>query len=298
MPRATSSSPKKAGNTPSPTKGATSPGIKKRREEWNKSLPPLWVKQTNFTHAPTARTITKTNAKKKYKLNDREIGTLPHEQRTSDATGYLMQLYNERQVEGLALRKSAKLGVKISKNPPKLPAWMEHIVNPQPPPLIIAEYTCPPDAVKPDPEDITWKPSKLSGPVSVQDACRLYCIAPTDIQDLSTHSPWIDLVTVAKRALTLHGGFYAHEKLVLQRREAEEKALTESIPHAYERKSLFQFSPMSQAEWDRDCEDDWMYEVPGQPSPPTRVAVFYHIAYKCLDDYGADWEWLPMWGDF
>ncbi|KAF7364035.1 Poly(A) RNA polymerase cid14 [Mycena sanguinolenta] len=313
MPRATSSSPKKVGSTQSPTKATpTSPGIKKRREEWNNSLPPLWVKQTNFRHPARTTTITKGDAKKKFKLNDREIGTLPYEQAISEKTGYTMLLYSEREALNLAFREAAKLEVKLEvngliyhsgdadvcvvslKNLPKLPAWMEHIRNPQPPPLKIAEYTSPSDAVKPDPEAITWTPTKLSGPVSVEDACRLYCIEPADIQDLSAHSKWIDLATVAKRAVTLHGGFYAHKELVFQRREAEQDALSDSIRDAWKRKSHFQFSPMARAEWTSDCGDDWMYSsASGRSSPPNRVAVFYPIEYICFDDYGCDWRWLP-----
>jgi hypothetical protein len=33
------------------------------------------------------------------------------------------------------------------------------------------------------------------------------------LRTLTDHSRWIDLATAAKLALTLHGGYYAHEKL-------------------------------------------------------------------------------------
>ncbi|KAJ6501895.1 hypothetical protein C8R45DRAFT_1209566 [Mycena sanguinolenta] len=312
MPRATSaSSPKKVVRTPSPTKAKpASPGIKKRREEWNDSLPALWAKQTTFRHPPRTRTITKTNAKKMLKLNDREIGTLPYEQAISEKTGYPMLLYSEREALNLALRKSAKLGRELEvngllyqsgdadvcvvsfKNPP-VPAWMEHIANPQPPPLKNTEYTSPSDAVKPDPEQITWTSRYLSGPVSVEDACRLYCIEPKDIQDLSAYSKWIDLETAAKRAVTLHGGFYAHKRLVYLHRLAEENTLTKSIEKAYERKSRFQFSSMVQAQWDSDRSHDYIYEIPSRQPPPNRVAVFYPIRYDTEWDHGCMWEWYP-----
>ncbi|KAJ7248202.1 hypothetical protein B0H12DRAFT_1234953 [Mycena haematopus] len=247
--------------------------------------------------------------KKEFKLNDRELGTLPEEHRTSDTSGYLMQLYSGRQVEDLALRKCAKLGVNINslvyyifriRNPGKKFAQTSGLdgahQESSTASLKIAKYTRPPNPVKPDPKLITWKPSKLSGPVSVEDACRLYCIEPTDIQDLSARSLWIDLATVAKRAVTLHGGFYAHQNLVFQRREAEQKTLSESNPYA-DWESLFQFFPMSQAELNRDRAYDWMYDS-SQPSPPNRVAVFYPIEYVCFDKYGSDCEWMPRWGEF
>ncbi|KAF8205500.1 hypothetical protein K438DRAFT_1963943 [Mycena galopus ATCC 62051] len=290
MPRASSSSPKKAGTSASPRKAKpAAPGIKKRREEWNETLPALWVKQTTFKHPANTRTITKTDAKKRFKLNDREIGTLPYEQQLS-AAGYMMQLYSQSQVTDLARRKCAKLGVELdlfsAKN--ELPAWREPMLNPQPPPSEIAEYTCPPDPVEPDPEVITWDPSKLSGPVSIADACRLYCIEPTDIQDLSAHSSWIDLATVARRAVTLHGGFYAHEKLLRERRRAEENELDKAD---YDKRETlnFRFSPMIQAQWKRYHEDDWGYDY--LPPPPNRVAVLYPI--KSVETGDFECEWMP-----
>jgi hypothetical protein len=144
------------------------------------------------------QTITKTDAATKYKLNDREIGTLPCEQRLS-GNGHTMQLYSEDELMELPMRKCVKLekpleigglvihsysgsrttgsvSVVSVKNPPALPAWAEHIVNAQPPPLKLADYSSPPDAATPDPDEITWTLDKIAGPVTVQDACRLYCV--------------------------------------------------------------------------------------------------------------------------
>ncbi|KAJ7706866.1 hypothetical protein B0H17DRAFT_1034694 [Mycena rosella] len=181
------------------------------------------------------------------------------------------------------------------KNPPKLPAWQEHISNPQPPPLKIQDYTCPPNAVTPDPEKITWMPYKISGPVTVADACRLYCIEPEDIQDLSQYSCWIDLPTVAKRALTLHGGFYAHKELVRKRRDEEEDALDREIPEADDRQSRFRFSPMIAKQWEERDDDYGWYDTSSGPSKQHRVAAHYPISYICQDDYGCDWVWTPDW---
>ncbi|KAF7364034.1 hypothetical protein MSAN_01062100 [Mycena sanguinolenta] len=277
MARTSSSSP----STPLTTKAATaSRGIKARREEWTKGLPPLWVPQADFRHPRGTLKISKTNAKKDFKLTDREIGILPYERVISDI-GYPMQLYSKLRVVVLARRKLVALEGSSSQ-----------------PPLKIAEYTSPSNAVIPDPVPITWIPSKLSRPVSVKDACRLYCIEPRDIQDLSAHSPLIDLATVAKRAVTLHGGFYAHKELVRQHREAEEQALSLPIEQVHERKSLFRFSPMTQRDWNGDYEKLRLYRGSNEPTPPNRVAVFYPIVEVCVDKYGCEWEWLPYWGDF
>ncbi|KAJ7878995.1 hypothetical protein B0H14DRAFT_2710158 [Mycena olivaceomarginata] len=303
-PRISTASPTKPGtSTASPKKAPASPGINKRRKEWVESLPPPWVKQMNFRHSLSTSTITKTDAKKTYKLDDRDLETLPYEQRLSEKTGYMMLLYSQPQVSELGRRKAAKLGKPLDlsgpgtsiisvRNFPKLRDWEEHMLNPDPPPRKIVEYTSPPNPAKPDPTPITWTPSKISGAVSVADACRLYCIEPADIEDLSKHSKWIDLATVAKRAVSLHGGFYAHEELVHQRRDAEEQELTQ----VDDRKSRFRFSPMIQKQWEYVDEDDWMYA--GRELPKHRVAVFYPIESVCFDDYGCMWDWVPYWGDF
>ncbi|KAJ7137932.1 hypothetical protein C8R44DRAFT_339418 [Mycena epipterygia] len=321
MPRAASSSPKKA--KPSPTKAKpTSPGIKQLRKEWKESLQP-WVPQRGFTHPSGTTTVPKSDAKKWFKLDDDDIATLPCEIHRRPPYKAAL-LYDYDQLMALAQRKCAELnkplevngvvyqnytglsstgGVSIVslKNPPKLEAWEEHMLNPNPPPLKIEDYTCPPQAVKPDPEEITWTPDKISGPVTVEDACRLYCITPENIQDLSQHSKWIDLATVAKRAVALHGGFYAHEELLRLRRDNEEEMLTRTIPEAYERKSAFRFSPMILQQWKYLNKDAALYDAlyAGMSKPPQHpVAVLYPISYFCNDDYGSDWQWAPYWGDF
>ncbi|KAJ6545524.1 hypothetical protein B0H19DRAFT_1167903 [Mycena capillaripes] len=246
MPRASSSSE-------SPRKKCQDPATPSKAKTWTESLPPLWIKQATFRHPSDTTAIPhwhnlhnyslvsrlppRPTPLKKFKLDPREIGTLPHEQRLSDA-GFVMQLYNQSQLMELAKRKCAKLELKLEigdlvyhsqsgssasgsvstvswKNPPRLANWQEHMLNPQPLPLKLPDgyYSCPPQAEKPDPDEITWTPSKIVGAVTVDDACRLHCITPEDIRDLAECSPWIDLASAAKRALTLHGGFYAHKEL-------------------------------------------------------------------------------------
>ncbi|KAK7038253.1 hypothetical protein R3P38DRAFT_2905273 [Favolaschia claudopus] len=158
------------------------------------------------------------------------------------------------------------------------------------PPLKIMDYTCPPDAKVPDPERIIWTPTKMDGLVTVKDACRLYCIEPNDIRDLSAHSPWIniDLETVAKRAVAIHGGCHAHKDLLLQYRNAEEAALQAIVDRTHiadDGISDFKFSPTTQKQMEESEEfeaDDWMYEVLGSLAsrPKTRVAVNVAVTRK------------------
>ncbi|KAK7038252.1 hypothetical protein R3P38DRAFT_2696886 [Favolaschia claudopus] len=301
-----------------------SPGLKKRREEWKASLPPKWIPRADYKHPKGTRTIVKTKAAKKYPLNDDEIGTLPYAQFPAD-NGYTMHLYSETQIMNLAVAKHRKLELDLVidgliyhwysgsfekgavfsvslKNPPK--------PEPQPwdacPPLKIKDYTLPHKAEFPDPDSIIWTPSKISGPVTVKDACRLYGIEPNDIQDLSAHSPWIDLETVAKRAVTLHGGFYAHNALLSRHRNAEEAALQAIVDRTHRADygiSDFKLSPTTLKQMDEIQkleEDAWMYEIPGTTSsrPKNRVAVLYPIEKVGMDDYGCMWEWFPLWEDF
>ncbi|KAJ7203773.1 hypothetical protein GGX14DRAFT_398531 [Mycena pura] len=308
----------------SPAKVKTSsPGIQnlKLRKEWKDALKP-WEGQGGFMHPEGVKTVTKSAAKAGYKLDDDDLAALPVEIERRPPLKAISK-YSADQVMELAKRKCEKLGRPLEvnglvyhshsgsgssqtggvsivsvKNPLPLPAWDNHILNAQPPPLKISDYTCPPSAVIPDPEKIHWVPSRISGPVTVKDACRLYCsddagltqLSPNDIRDLSDRSPWIDLATVAKRALTLHGGFYAHKEFLHQRRQDEEDTLTREISQADKRKSRFRFSQMILKQW-MHTDDDGMYD--GRSTPEHSVAVLYPIKFYSDDDYGCDWNWMP-----
>ncbi|KAJ7772939.1 hypothetical protein DFH07DRAFT_937485 [Mycena maculata] len=195
-----------------------------------------------------------------------------------------------------AMASLSKTAFKPARKYPEIAAWEEHMDASATPPLKIEDYTSPPDAATPDPEQIIWTPSKISGPVTVEDACRLYCITPDDIRDLSDYSCWIDLPTVAKRALTLHGGFHAHMELVRKRREEEEEMLFQDIPDSKTQKSSFRFSPMILKQWVEFArEDSWDYaSTASRMAPPVkqyRVAVFYPTQHCDEDNWR--WEWLP-----
>ncbi|KAK7019513.1 hypothetical protein R3P38DRAFT_2974089 [Favolaschia claudopus] len=305
----------------SPKKSKSSrPGLGTRQKEWRDALSqtPRWVWQANFRHPRFTKTITKTAAISTYSVNAREIETLPYELRPSSQPKP-MHLYNENQVIDLAMKKCKTLEKKFEtkdvvyhshsgssetgivavmslKNP--------YTPTPQPwdldPPLIIKEYTCPSEAEKPDPSPIVWSANRLMGPVLVRDACRLYCLEPNEIQDLSEHSRWIDLETAAKRALTLHGGFHAHEKFVLRHREAEEKLLEQewwaprTTPRSDYIRSPFRIS--KEVEYD-DSEEVYDERCVEAHRHGRTVAVFYPIKYV-TNHFGAAPEWKPGWGDF
>ncbi|KAJ7154187.1 hypothetical protein C8R46DRAFT_446363 [Mycena filopes] len=208
-----SQSPKKAKPYDAADKVKAPLGIKQRRQEWIQSLPAAWVVERGFTHPEGTTTVAKGQAMKDYKLNQQEISTLPY---VPDITkqGHSMRLYAAQQLAALATRKSKALQTPLPEVlTGGLPAFLQHYQHPDPPPLIITDYTCPPQATTADPAIITWEPSKLRGPVNVKEACRLYCVSPEEIRDLSDHSPSIDLGSVARRAVTLHGGFHAHKAL-------------------------------------------------------------------------------------
>ncbi|KAJ7171910.1 hypothetical protein C8R46DRAFT_1257447 [Mycena filopes] len=276
MPRAKKGEPSSSTSKPkSPraakVKPAKPPGIQQLRREWNASLPAPWAWRADFRHPAGTYTVLKGKIAAEYKpLTPRDIATLPYERCVSDKTGFIMHLYSDTQLSDLAARKRAKLML------PPLPA---------------------PVAAKPDPDEITWTPSKLSGSVAVKDACRLYCITPEAIKDLSDVSEWIDLGTVARRAVTLHGGFYAHEAIVLRARDEEERMLEKEISQADERKSRFRFSPLIHQQYTEPNDDAYYLYGPGPPRK-NPVAVHYPIFYFSDDDYGCAWEWYPSWGDF
>lgn len=67
-----------------------------------------WKEIANFRLPENIPTITKGNAKKQYKLNDRDMDTLEFERRMSN-NGYNMKLYSVPKVQGLCRRKHGKL---------------------------------------------------------------------------------------------------------------------------------------------------------------------------------------------
>ncbi|KAJ7154201.1 hypothetical protein C8R46DRAFT_1298034 [Mycena filopes] len=303
MPRAKKGEPSSSTSKPKVPRAtkvnlpAKPPGIQQLKREWNASLPAPWAWHADFRH----QTVLKGKIAAEYKpLTPRDIrvATLPYERCVSDKTGFIIHLYSAIQLSNLAARKRAKPMLPAPASAFTLPNWMEHMLHPNPPPLVIPveNYTCPPGAAKPDPDEITWTPSRLSGSVAVKDACRLYCITPEDIKDLSDVSKWIDLGTVARRAVTLHGGFYAHEAIVLRARDEEERMLAKEIPEAWKHKSRFRFSPLIHQQYAEPNDDAYLYG----PGPPRKnpVAVHYPIFYFSDDDYGCAWEWYPSWGDF
>ncbi|KAJ7067859.1 hypothetical protein C8F01DRAFT_1116017 [Mycena amicta] len=319
--------PKKATSTSkakpeSQKKTVNNPGIQKRRKEWREQLPQPWKLDLKFKHPQYTTTVATKAAKADYHLTDEELRTLPHETRPS---GYLkpMKLYSHEALFNLARDKSKFLqspliignqeylsdpGPAGSAVPAlvqlrnlKLPKWMDDLHDPQPPPLKQLDYQPVTTGERPDPPIIRWMPSDVPEVVSVSDACRLYCIEPGDLEDLATASHWIDVGTVARRAVKLHGGFYAHHDYVQKRREQEEKMLENKYrdSHDFDQRSDFEWSPHVRAyrKWCAEDDTAWMYEIPGKRDTEKRVAVLYPISYEHRNDFGpGDWE--PYWGHF
>ena len=169
-------------------------------------------------------------------LSPDELKTLPYETRpTGQANRNDMKLFDKGAVKMLALRKAEVMQMEL---PPPLPTFelgsFWDRVRPAKPPVQILDYV-PPKYARADPpaETIVWKGELVQCPVSPQDACTLYgvrlqtprCMPPTasslqhfvqlfpnDIEDLAEKSNWLDIGTVARRALTVHGGFIKHNE--------------------------------------------------------------------------------------
>ncbi|KAF7301259.1 hypothetical protein MIND_00690700 [Mycena indigotica] len=333
-----SASPQKPESKNKKTKNT---GINKRKKEWKELIAcrgPRRIDGT-FKHAAYTCTVTATNAVKHYHLTRDELATLPYESRDSKNIKQHqfmrpMKLYSHEALFDLAREKSLFIGtpliigieeyvgdpgpaaegrptvtilrVKLS----DLPRWLRIEKDPQPPPLKIPTYERVTSGEKPDPERICWKPSHVTNVVSVGDACRLYCIEPHVINDLAAASQWIDVETVARRAVTLHGGFHAHYDHVRQCREREEKELEAEykarFPYDHgEWKSHFQWSTHMQqySRWMEKQDDDFYYS--GYYSGPSRnsrnvVAVLYPLYQVDFDggDFTSDWQWAPGWDEF
>lgn len=107
--------------------------------------------------------------------------------------------------------------------------------SPIPPPIKEHDYTPPENASAndPQPENIVWSGEHVTCNVTIQDACLLYCVSGfrhasgsrqtsdphvklerADLVDLCDgNRVWLDIKTVAIRALREHGGLTAHNAL-------------------------------------------------------------------------------------
>ncbi|KAL0571422.1 hypothetical protein V5O48_010538 [Marasmius crinis-equi] len=308
-----------------PSAPAASKPDAKLHKAWLASLPPSWEFDPKYRHPKGTKTTCLTYAKKTFQLTDREISTLPHRQmKNPHYEKYPMKRYSETDLWNLKARKCRALqmemivdghhypGAPFQSLPAALPSQKTSQVGASSgsgndsggnAPRVIHEYHLLVPPQTPDPSKIYWKPGEIAGPVTVQDACRLYCvgapscfessrkltsyqITPLDIRDLSSVSPWIDLTTVAKRALELHGGFYAHREVVMRRRIEEERRLTAGN----KTKSEFEWSPLAPPEEFEEEEDmnedgDDMDTIMAY-----RVAVLYPIERTYNEDGTSQWS--------
>ncbi|KAL0571423.1 hypothetical protein V5O48_010539 [Marasmius crinis-equi] len=282
---------------------------KRRAKAWKDALKPWVVDPTYRVPGEIDNmdmTCTVSQAKTIYGLDKHDLDSLPHQIEENSTR----KMYPLKEVEYLSLLKKQalesdgedeededgefepgsprKAKTQRSTQSPKkkkvaepLPDWQRHANFPQPPPKILkGPYKRILDVEMPDPEEIEWKLGKIKGPVSVSDACRLWVLNPEDLKDLSEKSPWIDQVSAAKRAFSLHGGFPGQRNLVNRVRKKEEARLDREGKD----RSDFEWSPIvqEQLDWlDRGNESEiprWrMPEHDEGPRTTNRVAVLYPI---------------------
>ncbi|KAF7301263.1 ATP-dependent DNA helicase PIF1 [Mycena indigotica] len=301
---------------------------KAAKKEGSPCLGPLSGIETLCKHSPLTVTVDSTDARKTYHLTTDELATLPYESRPSANIGrhafmQPMKLYNAKALYNLAREKSRVLNIPLRVRnpgstamattispsislPSNFPKWLNDERNAQPRPLRISAYQRVAD--DPEMEKIRWRGSLVPHLVSLEDACWLYCIKPKDIADLRAISPWLDAQTVAQRAVTLHGGFYAHHDYVHRRRQEEEASLDEK----YRGLHIVQ-DWRSDFTWSAHVSDylDWVRVQNNSIDDSSRlywdrrtgeeeytVAVLYPLEYGCDNDYGCGWQWYPEWDSF
>ncbi|KAK1224805.1 hypothetical protein PQX77_012289 [Marasmius sp. AFHP31] len=233
--------------------------MKRRWTTWTEEN--IWAQQEGFRHPEGTWTVSQGNALKlnnvKPRLKLEDLRTLPY-QTTLNKEGRTMYLYDSGQVEDLIRRRAEACGYDV---PMPSYAGMKIgdapvCVSPPVKPKIDHRYV----PIESDPKDIIWEGQHVSSGVSVrvEDACILYPVKPSELEDLTAHSPWLDVKTVAMRAAQLRGGVHKCNKLTAQKRRSAVRALEASRSNG----PLEHFSPslMEYFEWAADAEDiygDW-----------------------------------------
>ncbi|EEB92499.1 hypothetical protein MPER_08979 [Moniliophthora perniciosa FA553] len=101
--------------------------------------------------------------------------------------------------------------------------------------LIIAHSYTPMDD-DPPPSQIIWMSEHLWGfGIGMADACLAYCLEPKDLKGLKAKCGWLDLQSVAVKALKVHGGLKGHNEIVLARRKAD----VDTIQELFRQKSSY-----------------------------------------------------------
>ena len=146
-----------------------------------------------------------------------------------------MMLYDVRDVRKLAREKATFFGKPRPAEVFVNALWWLRRADPEgdEKPVTI-EYLQPAPAVSTDPEDIIWTGELFNDNLQVDDACMMYLVSSSflfgcrsshedgcslfqlerdQIEDLLETTSWLSPVTLARRALELHGGFHAHNNM-------------------------------------------------------------------------------------
>ncbi|KAK0219645.1 hypothetical protein EDD85DRAFT_960831 [Armillaria nabsnona] len=265
---------------------------KKERDTAYKASLVAWKEIANFRLPENISTITKGDAKKQYKLNDRDMGTLEFERRISN-NGNNMNLYSVK-VQGLCRRKQGKLPDTVS----------DFDITPQaytPPQLGSAKDTLP--------QDFAYRPTTRR--LTELEAMNLFLLRRCELYGLERNQPdgndWnhpdsdggvgpilysgdtLDYRAVQQRAMGCHGGFSEHNKMIFEKAKPAVTAVRASQgDYSYDlfpREILkrFAMSPkdLKEKPWAKDVQDRSLIEVWW---PPYEVIT---------DDYGASDLYAP-----
>ncbi|KAK7049372.1 hypothetical protein VNI00_005973 [Paramarasmius palmivorus] len=263
-----------------------------RKEEWQKYVTNnQWRGPTSYVHREGERTIAKTHATKltKPQLKSDELCTLPHEIRPVRPTGkdfdVPMKLYSYSDVKRLAELRAQTLRIDLVWTADLESRWNESVL------IRKREYT----RVSPDDpsvNEIIWKGEHLwSFGVNVDDACLTYCLEPYDVADLVSKNDWLDLKSVAVRALEIHEGLKRHNEIVVNKRKADKNTVEASY------QSLKGYSRGLRQFLDNLHEEASQYYPDHDPRRPTKeerrrtVLQYGPVWMQCEDDHCTEWVW-------
>ncbi|KAL0566869.1 hypothetical protein V5O48_015134 [Marasmius crinis-equi] len=234
MPKAPRTPRKTKSRTPKSSLSPESPSKKKSelKADWNEWVEGhIWQPEqgTVFRFPSDTTTVTKTDAVKldnvKPKLPPRDLDVLKHETRFNKA-GRIMYLYSKEEVRDLIRRRADMCGYEVP-TPPTI-ATIGFLNGPAEviEPHIDHSYV----RVESDPVDIIWEGQHVwSGwHILFEDACILYNVEADVLEDLAVECRWLDIKTVAMRAVKAHGGVIAHNESIAQKRRAAVKALVDN----------------------------------------------------------------------
>ncbi|SJL06455.1 uncharacterized protein ARMOST_09792 [Armillaria ostoyae] len=197
---------------------------KERKKAWKEEVKQMvpWEYNSSFVMPQGMETITKGKAKETYKLNDRDLESLPYEQQMS-VSGYTRKLYSLRDVKDICRRKNGPEIVDEAENPiveylTKSHDETDYAETP-------ASYEPPTfECTKPSlPNDFAMRPgSRL---ITELEAMNLFLLRRYELEGLERKSintgsaldssEGLDYNEVQQRAMDCHGGFDGHNRKIL-----------------------------------------------------------------------------------